>query len=285
MTIISPGPKLNTPTSVGNRTLIGTTRQAILRLCDENLRRPAAICDTRPVQQRLASMINPPIGFGHRGAKGYAPENTMESFRLALKLGATGLESDVWLTADGIAVLDHDGVVRERLRKRPIADIARADLPDHIPSLADVCALHHETAFHLSLDVKDAAAAEPTVAAVREHAPALLTSLWLCHPSFEVVASWRHHYEPKLVWSTNFDAIKAGPERHAAAMRERSIDVLNLHHTAWTGGLVALFHRFERLTLAWDLQHEHQLDNLVRMGIDGVFSDYPDRAVTAISRG
>jgi glycerophosphoryl diester phosphodiesterase len=228
-------------------------------------------------------MINPPIGFGHRGAKGYAPENTMESFRLALKLGATGLESDVWVTADGVPVLDHDGVVRERLRKRPIAEIARADLPEHIPDLAELCALYCDTPFHLSLDVKDPAAADPTVATVRQHAPALLPSLWLCHPAFDQVASWRYHVEPKLVWSTNYDAIKTGPERHVAAMRAASIDVFNMHHTGWTGGLVALFHRFERLSLAWDLQHEHQLEKLLCMGVDGVFSDFPDRMMHAIS--
>lgn len=52
------------------------------------------------------------IGFAHRGARAYAPENTLEAFALALKLGADGLESDVWLTADGVPVLDHDGSVR-----------------------------------------------------------------------------------------------------------------------------------------------------------------------------
>ena len=47
------------------------------------------------------------------------PGPHVEAFLLALRLGATGLESDVWLTADGEAVLDHDGAVGS-LRKRPI---------------------------------------------------------------------------------------------------------------------------------------------------------------------
>jgi glycerophosphoryl diester phosphodiesterase len=64
------------------------------------------------VQQRLPSLLADPIAFAHRGAKAYAPENTLEAFALGLKLGANGLESDVWVTADGVPVFDHDGVVQ-----------------------------------------------------------------------------------------------------------------------------------------------------------------------------
>src|SRR3954462_10305306 len=115
---------------------------------------------------RLPSLLHPPIGFGHRGARAHAPENTLESFSLALRLGATGLESDVWRTSDGDVVLDHDGVVRSGVRRRSIADIARRDLPDHIPTLAE---LYDEvgTDVPLSLDVKDGAAAEGIVATAR----------------------------------------------------------------------------------------------------------------------
>lgn len=45
---------------------------------------------------------------GHRGVKALAPENTMESFRLALDYGLDGIETDVWMTKDGELVLIHD---------------------------------------------------------------------------------------------------------------------------------------------------------------------------------
>ena len=57
------------------------------------------------VPTRLPSLRRPPIAFAHRGARANAPENTLEAFTLAVRLGATGLESDVWLTRDGEAVL------------------------------------------------------------------------------------------------------------------------------------------------------------------------------------
>ena len=66
------------------------------------------------MQQRLPSLLAPPITFAHRGARANAPDNTIEAFQLALDLGAGGLESDVWLTRDGVPVLDHDGTDQQR---------------------------------------------------------------------------------------------------------------------------------------------------------------------------
>jgi glycerophosphoryl diester phosphodiesterase len=46
--------------------------------------------------------------YGHRGARGLAPENTLEGFALARSLGLTGVEFDVGLSRDGVAVVHHD---------------------------------------------------------------------------------------------------------------------------------------------------------------------------------
>lgn len=52
---------------------------------------------------------------GHRGARGLKPENTLPSFEAALDLGVTSIETDVHLSADGVAVLGHDAVISESL--------------------------------------------------------------------------------------------------------------------------------------------------------------------------
>ena len=231
---------------------------------------------------RHQARLVPPIGFAHRGARALAPENTLESFVLAQKLGANGIESDVWVTADGEAVLDHDGVVGGRLRRRPIRETARAALPPHIPTHAE---LYHTcgTDFELSLDIKDDGAIEPTVATARAMGAA--ERLWACHPNWEVVASWRPRYpDIKLVDSTRLNRMKQGPERRAAQLADAGIDAVNLHRSDWSGGLTALFHRFDRFVLAWDCQLERHLDETLDHGVDGVFSDYVDRMTDAIER-
>jgi len=48
---------------------------------------------------------------GHRGNRAYAPENTIESFKQAVALGADAIEFDVRLSADGIPVVHHDPTV------------------------------------------------------------------------------------------------------------------------------------------------------------------------------
>ncbi|MCD7033221.1 glycerophosphodiester phosphodiesterase [Metabacillus sp. GX 13764] len=49
--------------------------------------------------------------FGHRGAAGTYPENTMLSFKEAINAGADGIELDVHLTKDGVPVVIHDETV------------------------------------------------------------------------------------------------------------------------------------------------------------------------------
>ena len=52
-----------------------------------------------------------PVNFAHRGASVRAPENTLQSFRLAAESGAGGLETDVHMTRDGRVVAIHDDSV------------------------------------------------------------------------------------------------------------------------------------------------------------------------------
>ncbi len=49
--------------------------------------------------------------FGHRGAKAYAPMNTIPAFELARAQRADGIELDVWLSSDGFPVVIHDEYV------------------------------------------------------------------------------------------------------------------------------------------------------------------------------
>lgn len=208
----------------------------------------------------------------------------MESFRLALRLGATGLESDVWATADGVLVLDHDGVMRRGVRKRPLGEIARRDLPAHIPDLAELFDLcrGEPLGVHISLDLKGSDTGTAVIDLVRSEFPDLAPRVWLCHPDVDVLGALRGQHDTiRLVNSTRLDRLEGGPERRAATLNQLGIDGINFHHRDATGGLAALFHRFGRTMFAWDLQFDDGLRSVLRMGVDGVYSDWVDRMMDA----
>lgn len=199
-----------------------------------------------------------------------------------MRLGASGLESDVWITRDGVAVLDHDGVVGRRPRRRPISECTLAELPSHIPPLRELYS-SVGTAFELSLDIKDPASISEVVACARDVAAE--SRLWLCHPDRDLVASWRDlSNSVKLVESTRIAKFSGSPELHLARSAEIGVDVVNLHYSDWTGGLIAMVHRFEMMAFGWDAQFERVLDELLDSGIDGVFSDHVDRMTQALER-
>lgn len=231
----------------------------------------------------VKAMLNPPLGFAHRGASAHAPENTIEAFRLAIRLGATGLESDVWITRDQQAVLRHDGALGMWPFGRKVETQLRKELPGSIPTLDE---LYGEcgSEFPLSLDLKDAAAVSRVIEIAHEAGPKALENLWLCHPSLEVVASWRGLDDSvHLIHSTRLRKLANGPEHHAATLVKLGVDGVNLHHEDWSSGLTTLYHRFGRVAFAWDLQHEHQLVATLRMGVDAVYSDHVERMTDAIS--
>lgn len=221
-----------------------------------------------------------PIGFAHRGGMAHAPENTLSAFANALALGAEGLESDVWISADGVPVLHHDEAVAIDGARRPIAALPRAALPAAVPALADLYAIGG-AAVELSLDVKDPAAA-PAVVAVARTAGAE-ARLWLCHWNWKTVAGWRALSPAiRLVDSTRAAHMRTPPALRARRMAELGLDAINLHAADWRAEWVEVFHREGRLALAWDAQDDETLARLVALGVDGVFGDHVDRLLRAV---
>jgi glycerophosphoryl diester phosphodiesterase len=80
-----------------------------------------------------------PITFAHRGARLEEPENSIPAFRRALEAGVTGLETDVFCSADGEVVCCHDPVFRRGRRRVKVADTTAAELAElDVPRMADV---------------------------------------------------------------------------------------------------------------------------------------------------
>jgi len=228
-----------------------------------------------------ASEGRPPITFAHRGARLDEPENTIPAFRRALDAGVTGLETDVWLSADGEVICSHDASIRRGRRRFKIGSSNAAELAEvGVPRIADV---YEElgAAFECSVDVKSPDAAGALVEVARRYDA--LERLWVCSPDLEVLRPLRAEPRVKLVHSDRRSGIAIPLERHAFELGTLGIDAMNMHHSEWSAGLVSLFHRFDVLAFAWDAQEVRHLRALLRIGIDAVYCDRPERMVETVN--
>src|SRR3954469_5254808 len=104
-----------------------------------------------------------PLLLGHRGARKYAPENTLPALQLALDHGCDGFEFDVRMTADMHAVFCHD----PKFLRKVISDARRSELD--VPTLEDVVTRFAARAF-LNIELKVSGTESCTAELLRLHA-------------------------------------------------------------------------------------------------------------------
>lgn len=210
-----------------------------------------------------------PIGFAHRGGPTHRSlQNTVTAFRSSWQMGATGIESDVALTSDGVAVLIHPGLVT-RLR-HPVSTLRREDLPEHVPTLEDV---YRECGpdLDIALDMTAPAAVDQVVATAR--ALGNPSRLWLTYWRVDTMAAWRRRYpEVRLVFPTLL-LRSSSVARRAAILRAAGIDVVNIFHRTCTSSRVAAVHDAGLLVFGWGARGGAAAGRVLRNGADGVFCD------------
>lgn len=106
--------------------------------------------------------------WAHRGASAYAPENSMEAFALAAKMGADGIELDVHLSQDGELIVAHDETVDRcssgtgRMVDMTLSQLKELDFSAHkpgyratrIPTLEEVYAYVKTTGMVINVEIK-----------------------------------------------------------------------------------------------------------------------------------
>jgi glycerophosphoryl diester phosphodiesterase len=211
-------------------------------------------------------------------------ENTLEAFSYAQSLGIGGVETDVWLTIDRVPVLHHDGLIRTPAGRQVISQLRRADLPDDVPSLADLyqrCG----TDLELAIDVLDPAAAAAIVATATEAGGSATSRLWLCSLEVECLASWRrlderlHLVHSDSAWRRHH---RGDAESHVRRLHELGVEVLNLHHRDCAPQVLDACHRHGVGLFAWGVARVSTMRRLIRLGVDGMMSDHVDRLLLVL---
>lgn len=212
---------------------------------------------------------------GHRGAPALAPENTLESFRRALAVGADGFEFDVRRSADGRLVVVHD----PRLGARSVARstyqwLLHSRRGAAMPLLPDV--LREFGSAWLDIELK-----APGV-----EAPVLELATKFCRPGRFVITSFSRAVVARVK--------KLDPAAPAGWLLRRAVqprlweelapDFLVPHYRALRSPLVEAARRRGLRLITWTVNRPRVLRRVLELGVDAVISDFPDLALSLARR-
>lgn len=253
----------------------------------------------------------PVMVIAHRGASGHAPENTLPAFQLALEMGAHALEMDVTLTADGEVVLMHDPTVDRTtdgtgdITTLTLAQVKALDAgygftaPDgshpfrgqgiEVPTLSEVLTTFPDAL--LLLDVKTEGGlplADRVVEVIRAHEAVDRVMIGAfdgdimrrIRQQLPGVTTSLAEDESILFFALQVPRLHQWyrPPAPALQVPEYSgrIHVL-------TPRFVAAAHQLGMKVHVWTVNDAGDMARFVDMGVDGLITDYPDRALEVLA--
>ncbi len=229
-----------------------------------------------------------PFIWAHRGASGYEPENTMPAFRRAIELGADGVETDAFITADGIVVLSHDGKLKVDgtkvdIRSLSFEEIHRIPQYQAIPTYRDLVDLCLPRKMPISVDVRDMATAQGLLCINRERQAIPIVDV--CFDKTQNLKKGREIgdttnlvFSPGYGWSPQY-AVDLLAENLPDFVEWR-VKAVNFQWRYYTENpeLLPLVHeKGKMLAYAWDVHMRDVMETVASIPFDALYSNYPDQ--------
>ena len=243
---------------------------------------------------------------GHRGASGHAPENTLASFRLARQLGATWLEFDVQLSADGVPIILHDDTLERttnlgrpaRPTELSLAELKELDAGgwyspafqgEKLPTLDEVLSEFGPT-MGLNIEIKSRPGFEADnglerliAEAVRRHElqervlissfdPFRLAALHQLDPALRLGALYTNRASD---YPPNFDPFLLAEGVGAIALHP-PFSLVNAE-------LLERAHRQKLAVNTWTVNEPTDMRRLRELGVDMIITNYPDRLAEVLA--
>lgn len=235
-----------------------------------------------------------PAVIAHRGFSAIAPENTIAAVEASIDAGAGMVEVDVLLSADGAVVCIHDDTVDRttdgsgRVAELTLAELKRLDAggrfdrrfrDERIPTLDEVLAVARGRIL-VNVEIKEEAPVGivPRVAAaIRGHGmeQRVLLSSFAVHTLRRAVTE-----APEIPRALLVDTLRGDTWQLA---REIGVVAVNPKRKLADEGFVAEAHRRGMAVLPYTVNRRRAMERLIRIGVDGVFTDRPDRLLEVVA--
>lgn len=237
-------------------------------------------------------MSTKPLVWAHRGASGYAPENTLAAFQKAVDLGADGVELDIQLTKDDQIVVIHDEMIdRTSDGKGWIKDYTLEELrafnynrtkPEYkhadIPTMREVFELLKPTGLFINIEIKTGVVFYEKI---EEKILALTKEMGMedrvCYSSF-------NHYTVTRIHELKPDAevgflYADGPIDMPSYGVKHGVNALHpaLYNLQYDGFVKECKEKGLKLNV-WTVNERPYMEMCCQYGVDAIITNYPDIA-------
>lgn len=230
-----------------------------------------------------------PLNFAHRGASHDAPQNTLAAFRLALEMGADGVELDVQASQDGEAVVIHDFTVdattdgQGRVRDKTLAELKELDAGSwfdarfagqRIPTLQEVMVeVGPQLLLNIELKVSDSELVAEVVRLVEDHNLVHRVIVSSFHPfALRRVKRLNHRVSTGLIYHFDLPAHLIRSLflllSHPDALHPKK-RLVNQESMRWAKA------RGYRVNV-WTVDEPAEMKRLIALGVDGIITNRPD---------
>ena len=229
---------------------------------------------------------------GHRGAAAYAPENTLASFDKALALGCRFIEFDVMLSADGEAFIFHDDNLKRTTNGRGLFGMVNADYirtldagrwyarrfrGEKIPTLLEAIEWLNINQVQANIEIKPyPGQTEQTTISTLTH----INRYWAQNKPLPLVSSFDldaltlcHSLSPEMPLGLLLDKW-----RNDWLTLAQDLHCVSVHlcRRLVTAARVEAIKKEGYLVYAYTVNRKRKARKLLNLGVDAVFSDYPD---------
>ena len=229
--------------------------------------------------------------WAHRGASGHAPENTLEAFELAAKMGADGVELDVHFTKDGEIVVCHDEKIdRVSNGQGSIPTYTYAELLNldfgykfygevrgiKIPTLAQVYELLKDTDLAINIEIKSADPSMPAKCIELAKSFGMLDRTIISYFNhFQLVRSREADPSVMIAPLYSFNMVRAWD--YCGFLQANAVHP-HFNQTIMDNSYVENCHNKNIRVHVWTTNSEADITNMIEAGVDAVITNYPDLA-------
>jgi glycerophosphoryl diester phosphodiesterase len=216
------------------------------------------------------------LRIGHRGAKAYAPENTLTSFKKAIEIGVDAIELDVRKTKDNKLVIIHDADIKRTTNgKGLVADFTLKEIKNFIAEGGEKIPTLEEALDFLDkkvkvlIELKELGVEKQALSAIHErHLEKNVIITSFLEDALKKVRELDKEVETGLIYAKHSNPVKAALELKANYL----VALYRFIHTA----NVQKAHENGLKVIVWTINTTEEVEEFSKKGVDGIASDKPE---------